>query len=74
MTQDMTQLHKREASLLVYTDEVCHHIPKVTKEVGGILKFKQVHKSPPHSALFYQKMTLKYIHIPIGMRYFLNIV
>ena len=34
------------------------NIPKVSKEVGGILKFQRVHKSPPHPALFYQKMTL----------------
>ncbi len=25
MFQDVTQLHKRETSLLVYADEVCHH-------------------------------------------------
>ena len=34
------------------------YIPKVSKEVGGILKFQYVHKSPPHTSLFYQKMTL----------------
>ncbi len=37
------------------------NIPKVSKEVGGILKIQRVHKSPPHPALFYQNMTLKNI-------------
>ncbi len=26
------------------------NIPKVSKEVGGILKFQHVHKSPPSSS------------------------
>ena len=36
------------------------NIPKVSKEVDGILKFQRVHKSPPYPALFYQNMTLKF--------------
>ncbi len=38
------------------------NIPKVSQEVDGILKFQLVHKSSPHPALFYQKMTLNSCH------------
>ncbi len=30
----------------------------ICKEMGGVLKFQHVRKSQPHSALFYQNMTL----------------
>ncbi len=34
------------------------NIPKVSKEVGVIIKFQRIHKSPPHPAPFCQNTTL----------------